>query len=73
MNKIRELYKIIGEFTGSEKGKQLGERQKVETEWKEIEKIKDSLNVNPTEPKKTSGNNMGEKRITYPKREVNKL
>ena len=48
-NKIRELYKIIGEFTESEKGKQLGERQKVEEEWKEMEEINNSLNVNQTD------------------------
>ena len=29
-NKIKELYKIIGEFTESEKENQLGERQKIE-------------------------------------------
>ena len=32
-NKIKELYKILGEFTESEKEKQLKERQQVEGEW----------------------------------------
>ena len=45
-NKIKELYKILGEFTVSEKEKQLKESQKVEEEWKEMEDINNLSKVN---------------------------
>ena len=48
-NKIKELYKIIGEFTESEKEKQMKERQKFEEEWKEMEAINNSQKVNQTD------------------------
>ena len=48
-NKIKELYKIIGEYTESEKEKQLGEKQKVQEEWGEMEDINNSLNANQSD------------------------
>ena len=45
-NKIKELCKILGGFTESEKEKQLQERQKVEEEWKEMEEVNNLSKVN---------------------------
>ena len=45
-NKIKELYKVVGGFTESEKGRQLKERHKAEEEWEEMEEIEKSTKAN---------------------------
>ena len=47
--KIKELYKVIGGFTESEKEKHMKERQKVEEEWGEIGEINNLQSVNQTD------------------------
>ena len=49
INKIQELYEIIGGFTESEKEKKMKERRKFEEEWEEMEAINNSQKVNQTD------------------------